>query len=166
MIAGDGHEHEPLLQLIETLGLQENVTLLGHVPRQRLAALYSEADAVVLTSRSEGVPVTLMEAMAMERIVIAPRMSGIPEIVIDGENGFLYSANSMDDFLDKLRMVMRCVSYMDGIRRAARRRIVSHFNAGINMPDFAARFLQEIALPPPQVLSEINIHENPVLQQI
>jgi glycosyltransferase involved in cell wall biosynthesis len=102
----------------------------------------------------------------MERIVIAPRISGIPEIVIDNENGFLYEANSMDDFLDKLRMVMRCASYMDGIRHAARRQILSHFNARINLSDFAFRFLQQIASPQTQAVSETDLHENPILQQI
>jgi glycosyltransferase involved in cell wall biosynthesis len=166
VIAGEGDERKSLEQLIRTLGLQENVTLLGQVPRQHLSTLYSEADVVVLTSHSEGVPVTLMEAMAMERIVIAPRISGIPEIVIDNENGFLYEANSMDDFLDKLRMVMRCGSYMDGIRHAARRQILSHFNARINLSDFAFRFLQQIASPQTQAVSETDLHENPILQQI
>ena len=166
-IAGDGEERVRLQQLITTLGLEEDVTLLGHMQRQRLPALYAAADVVVLTSHSEGVPVTLMEAMAMERLVVAPRISGIPELIIDGENGFLYGPNSMDDFLDKLQTVMRCAPFMENVRRAARRQIVSNFNSRINLADFASRFLQRLEIPrPPQARPEADPHENPVLQQI
>jgi glycosyltransferase involved in cell wall biosynthesis len=102
----------------------------------------------------------------MEKLVIAPRISGIPEIVIDGENGFLYDADSMDDFLGKLRIIMRCAPLMDNVRRAARRQIVSNFNANLNLADFALRFLQRLEIPRPQDLTEADPHENPVLQQI
>ena len=135
--------------------------------RQRLPALYAAADVVVLTSHSEGVPVTLMEAMAMERLVIAPRISGIPELVTDGENGFLYDPNSMDDFLDKLQAVVRCSPFMENVRGAARRQIVSNFNARINLADFASRFLRRLEIPRRlQGLAESDPHENLVLQQI
>lgn len=166
VIAGDGEERGQLQQLITTLGLEDDVTLLGHVRREHLPALYAAADVVVLTSHSEGVPVTLMEAMAMEKLVIAPRISGIPEIVIDGENGFLYDADSMDDFLGKLQIMLRCGPLMDSMRRAARRQIVSNFNANLNLADFASRFLQRLETPQPQDLTEADPHENPVLQQI
>ncbi len=166
-IAGDGEAREGLQELIAALGIEQEVTLVGHVPREHLPALYAAADVVVLTSHSEGVPVTLMEAMAMERLVIAPGISGIPEVVTDGENGFLYRPNSMDDFLDKLQMVIRCGAFMDDVRHAGRRQIVSNFNARINLADFAARFLQRVEIPSPVPgPTKADSHENPVLQQI
>jgi len=166
-IAGDGEERGQLQQLITTLGLEENVTLLGHVPRRHLPDLYASADVVVLTSHSEGVPVTLMEAMAMERLVIAPNISGVPEVVTNGANGFLYDPNSMDDFLDKLQMVMRGGPSMNKVRLAARRRIISRFNSTINLADFASRFLEVLATPQTaKNHTETDLHENPVLQQI
>src|SRR5215813_4629210 len=97
-IAGEGCEQDRLQRLIHELGMEQEILLLGHVPRTQLPELYSHADVVVLTSRSEGIPVTLMEAMAMERVVLAPAITGIPELVTSGETGFLYRPGSMDDF--------------------------------------------------------------------
>ena len=61
-------------QLVSELGLEQEVLIQGQVARERLPELYAAADVVVLTSVSEGIPVTLMEAMAMERIVLAPAL--------------------------------------------------------------------------------------------
>ena len=84
LIAGEGGEREKLQELINELGLQEEVRLLGQVPRAQLPRLYGDADVVILTSHSEGVPVTLMEAMAMERVVLAPAHAKIRQ---DGYRG-------------------------------------------------------------------------------
>jgi len=62
--------------MIHNLGLAEEIQLLGHVPRHQLPPLYAAADLVVLTSRSEGIPLTLMEAMALGRLVLAPAITG------------------------------------------------------------------------------------------
>jgi len=101
-IAGEGEQREKLEQLITELELGEDVHLLGHVEHGQLLQRYNEASVVVLTSLSEGIPITLMEAMAMERIVLAPDITGIPELITHGETGFLYEPGSMDDFLAKL----------------------------------------------------------------
>ena len=60
-------------------------------------------DLVVLTSRSEGIPLVLMEAMAHGKTVLAPAITGIPELVKDGETGFLYRAGSLEDFIAKIQ---------------------------------------------------------------
>ena len=74
--------------------LEKQVTLLGHVAREQMACYYDRADVVVLTSRSEGIPLVLMEAMARGKIVLAPAITGIPELVIAGKTGFLYEPGS------------------------------------------------------------------------
>src|SRR5262249_38658536 len=105
VIAGDGLERKRLNRLTSELGLEELVTLCGHVPREELARYYADADVVVLTSNSEGIPVTLMEAMAMKRVVLAPAITGIPELVIPGKTGFLFRPGSLEDFLEKLNTI-------------------------------------------------------------
>ena len=87
LIAGEGPERRNLESLIRRCGLEERVTLLGHVPREHMDSLYDRADVVVLTSRSEGIPLVLMEAMARGKIVLAPAITGIPELVIAGRDG-------------------------------------------------------------------------------
>jgi len=95
LLVGDG-ELRPVLQAqIRAAGLEAKVKLLGTQPRERVSALLKEAGAVVLPSirlksgKMEGIPVALMEALAVEAPVIASEISGIPELVVDGETGIL-----------------------------------------------------------------------------
>ena len=103
-IAGAGPERRRLQSLIRKSGLEDRVTLLGHVARGQVPSLYERADVVVLTSRSEGLPLVLMEAMARGKLVLAPAITGIPELVVAGKTGFLYEAGSLDDFVARLML--------------------------------------------------------------
>ncbi len=177
LIAGDGPEWHNLESLIREFGLKERVTLLGHVGREHMNTWYDRADLVVLTSRSEGIPLVLMEAMARRKIVLAPAITGIPELVIPGKTGFLYEAGSPDDFLARLlfiRSLMRAAddsylhpyvpsaaSQLDMIRHAAEVQVRQNFNHAKNLESFCDLFLQRITPQP-----EITPHENLVLQQI
>ena len=113
-------------------------------------ALYRRADVVVLTSRSEGIPLVLMEAMARGRIVLAPAITGIPEIVIPGKTGFLYAPGALKDFVARilfLQKLMRAedryaVSRLDWIRHAARVQVLHNFNRTKNLTHFGDQFLQ------------------------
>jgi colanic acid/amylovoran biosynthesis glycosyltransferase len=179
MIAGEGPERSHLEALIQKYGLEERITLLGHVQREQMASLYDRADLVVLTSRSEGIPLVLMEAMGRGKIVLAPGITGIPELVIAGQTGFLYRAGSIDDFVDRLlfiHMLMRSPAvnepYGDGrirsanktldwIRHAAHVQVLHNFNRQENLKSFGDLFLRRIE---PQ--SETTHDANFVLQQI
>src|SRR5579864_411236 len=167
-IAGDGEERLRLKQLISALGLEQEVKLLGHVPREQLADLYDQADLVVLTSRSEGIPVTLMEAMPMEKLVLAPEITGIPELVKDGKTGFLYEANSMEDFLHKLWFILQVGGSLEGIRQAARRQVERDFNRSLNLKAFAHDFLERLgAIQKPALIAAVRgADEDPLLQQV
>lgn len=168
VIAGDGQERQGLKRLIEGLGLGGDVELPGHIAREQLPALYAAADVVVLTSHSEGIPVTLMEAMAMGRIVIAPNMTGIPELINDKKNGFLYQPNSMDDFLSKLRLAHERRRQMFGIKQQARRQIEAKFDGAAHLATFASEFLVRLGYCPTDKHKHVGeaVNENPVLQQI
>lgn len=161
LIAGDGPERKSLDRLIRKLKLTEEVGLLGHVPHEQLDAHYAMADIVVLTSRSEGIPLVLMEAMAMGKIVLAPGITGIPELVMHGRTGFLYQPGSLPDFVTKVQMIWDLRSALDPIRRAARKQVLEQFNREKNLAAFAGVFLSRIA---EQV--QTRSHENPILQQI
>lgn len=167
-IAGEGEERERIEYLIRVLNLEDEVKLLGHVARADLPSLYAESDVVVLTSRSEGVPVTLMEAMAMERVVVAPNITGIPELVIQGKTGFLYRPNSIEDFIVQLNLALHSARLSRAMGIAARQYVRDHFNGPKNTAIFAEQFLGRVrpgrleTVPP--AAHETN--ENPVLQQI
>lgn len=107
-IAGEGPERRRLESLIRELGLEKWVKLMGHIPPEQTDSLYRRTDLVVLTSYSEGIPLVLMEAMARGNLVLAPEITGIPELVIAGKTGFLYEPGSMWDFLEKV-MEISCL---------------------------------------------------------
>ena len=160
-IAGDGPERERLRRLIHELSLDDDVHLLGHVPHQDLGALYRHADLVVLTSRSEGLPLVLMEAMSVAKPVLAPDITGIPELVSDGKNGFLYRAGSMSDFVDRVEMIRDAYSGLGPLCQAARQQVVENFDRKTNLAAFCDAFLARLGQG-----EEKERCEDPLLQQI
>lgn len=92
---GDGPDRDMLQARIARAGLGHRVRLLGALPTDEVIRELSEAHVLVAPSvptrsgRREGIPVVLMEAMAMARPVVASRLSGIPELVEDGRTGLL-----------------------------------------------------------------------------
>jgi glycosyltransferase involved in cell wall biosynthesis len=149
-------------------------------------SLYRRADLVVLTSRSEGIPLVLMEAMARGNVVLAPAITGIPELVIAGKTGFLYQPGSMWDFLEKVMEVscllgkrpllvdethedglMRAIREdsaqgLDLIRHAARLQVSHNFNRKKNLQSFTELFLQHAFRSRDEALPDASS----VLQQI
>jgi colanic acid/amylovoran biosynthesis glycosyltransferase len=166
-IAGDGPERSRLQSLIKEWGLQERVTLLGHIARTRLPVLYDAADVVVLTSRSEGIPVVLMEAMARGKIVLAPAITGIPELIRAGETGFLYERGSLQDCLAKLHFIYaqmtgdESAGLLQRIKHNAVTHVEQNFNRARNLQSFGDLFLQRTG-----AASQDRTHANLILQQI
>jgi colanic acid/amylovoran biosynthesis glycosyltransferase len=107
-IVGEGPERGALERLIRDLNLDENVQLLGARAEQEVKDLLAEADTFVLPSvvarngYMDGIPVALMEAMASGVPVIASRLSGIPELVRDGETGLLVPPNDPEAIRDAI----------------------------------------------------------------
>lgn len=161
LIAGEGVERPGLERFIAGLGLEQEVKLLGHVPHPQLDSYYAMADVVVLTSRSEGVPLTLMEAMALGKIVLAPAITGIPELVIDGVTGFLYHAGCLDHFLAQIETIRHGGSSLHPIREAAREHVLAHFNRDRNLAQFGDFLIAQL-----REHRESNANEDLVLQQI
>lgn len=160
-IAGAGPERRNLDRLICSLHLGHEVQLLGHVNHEELAELYGKADLVVLTSVSEGIPLALMEAMALGRLVLAPAITGIPELVLDGQTGFLYRPGSISDFVERVEFVRRSRSSLGYVGQAAREHVNLNFNLTKTLRRFGDMFMQQqIPVPEEALLA------NPLLQQI
>ncbi|MBZ5664840.1 MAG: glycosyltransferase [Acidobacteriia bacterium] len=158
-IVGEGPERPALEKQIVALQLQEHVYLVGHLPRTDLAGYYRYADLVVMTSKSEGIPVVLMEAMAHEKLVLAPAITGIPELIEHQRTGFLYQPGSLPDFVSAVRWIQANHASLAGIERAAAASIAASYNRQRNLRNFADEFLARIAQPGAD-------HAHPVLQQI
>jgi glycosyltransferase involved in cell wall biosynthesis len=144
LIVGEGPERAPLQRLIARLDLKQQVELLGQLPHDWVSYYYQIADLVLLTSRSEGIPLVLMEAMVQERTVLAPAITGIPELVEHGKTGFLYRAGSLEDFTSQVETIWRKRSSLQGLRRAAREHVLLHYNRDNNLVAFADTFLGRI----------------------
>ncbi len=96
VIAGDGPERKNLEALAKDLGLGSVVRFVGMIPGGELPALLSAADALVLASRSEGLPNVVMEAMAAQVPVIASAIPGNTELITDYETGLLFPTDNVE----------------------------------------------------------------------
>jgi glycosyltransferase involved in cell wall biosynthesis len=112
VLVGDGERRAEIEQLIEAGGLRHVTHLLGW--RADLARIYADLDVVALTSRNEGSPVALIEAMACARPVVSTCVGGVPDVVRDGETGWLVP---MDDAEALARQVLAVLA--EGVRGAA-----------------------------------------------
>ncbi len=105
-IVGGGELDLPLKRQVAELGLDDRISftgvLLGEDLRDRLAA----SDVFVMASGSEGLPVSMLEAMATGLAVVVPSITGIPEVIRDGENGLLFAPADPDDLALKLGSVI------------------------------------------------------------
>ena len=164
LIAGDGPEWVSIAGLIRELDLQDEVRLLGHLSRHQLDIRYAAADLVVLTSRSEGIPLVLMEAMVRGIPVLAPTITGIPELVLDGKNGFLYRPGSLGDFVARVELVHRSESALGPLGRAARQHVLQHFNRETNLAAFCDLILSLIRPANIRPTTERPSYENSLLQ--
>ena len=102
-IVGDGPTREALESLAADWGVDDRVLFTGAVGHDAIRAHYAAADVFCLTSFAEGVPVVLMEAMAMRIPVVASRVMGVGELVEDGESGILLRPARPDLVADALR---------------------------------------------------------------
>jgi colanic acid/amylovoran biosynthesis glycosyltransferase len=101
-IVGDGPVRSNLEQRIMELGLTGKAILVGARTREEIKAYFQDSDVFLLSSTHEGLPVVLMEAEAVGLPIVATNIAGIPEIVADGQSGFLVSANDIDSLAEKL----------------------------------------------------------------
>jgi len=158
-IVGEGPERRALERQIVKLKLQGLVHLVGQVPRAEVARYYQHADLVVMTSQSEGIPVVLMEAMSHQKLVLAPAITGIPELVNDHRTGFLYEPGSLLDFINSVAWIFANQGSMADVRRAAAATVADSYNRQRNLRAFAQDFLARIS-------DTDGDHAHSVLQQV
>jgi glycosyltransferase involved in cell wall biosynthesis len=127
-IVGDGPERERLVAEARALGISDRLRLPGSVGQDQLPGHYAEADLFCLPSFAEGLPVVLMEAMAMELPVVAPRLAGIPELVEDGVSGRLVVPGSLEALVAALRGLAHDPEERARMGAAGRRKVIAEFD--------------------------------------
>lgn len=104
-LIGDGESRADVEATITRHGIADNVTLMGWCDNQTVRAQLGRARALLLPSFAEGLPVVIMEALALGRPAISTYIAGIPELVDDG-CGWIIPAGSVDDIADAMEQAM------------------------------------------------------------
>ena len=106
LLVGDGEERDQLEDLVKKLKLEKYVTFIGKVPYDDVFKYMVVSDILVLSSLSEGLPNVILEAMAAGLPIVATRVGGIPDIVKDGENGFLIDPKNPEQIAEKINLFL------------------------------------------------------------
>jgi colanic acid/amylovoran biosynthesis glycosyltransferase len=96
VLGGDGEMRAEIESAIDRLGLRDQVTITGWISEAEVRRHVAESRCMVMPSFAEGLPVVIMEALAMRRPVISTYIAGIPELVVPGEVGWLAPASDVE----------------------------------------------------------------------
>ncbi|HET8580419.1 MAG TPA: glycosyltransferase [Nitrospiraceae bacterium] len=105
VVVGDGLLRPALERHARDLGIADRVVFTGW--RRDLPAIYADLDVLVVSSNNEGTPVSVIEAMAAGRPVVATRVGGLPDLVAEGETGFLVSPGNADELAAGVLRLLR-----------------------------------------------------------
>jgi sugar transferase (PEP-CTERM/EpsH1 system associated) len=139
-LVGDGPDREALLALKESLGLGEAVSFLGE--RRNVHEYLSKADLFVLSSIEEGIPLTILEAMATGLPVIATEVGGNPEVVIPNDTGFLVPPRAPKLLADAILDLVRNPNRAQCMGSAGRKRVEQGFDIRKVVADYEALYMR------------------------
>jgi len=140
VIVGDGERRNELEALSHRLGLGERLRFLGW--RRDLDTVYADMDVVALTSRNEGSPVSLIEAMASARPVVATRVGGVPDLVEHGVTGYLVPPGDILRFARAIEDVLASPDRGRALGEAGRHRVHPAFSAQRLVADMDALYTE------------------------
>ena len=154
IIGGDGPQWAEVAQMVEQYELHDYVSLPGRYFQEQLRAYLERADIYVLpciTAPSgdiDGVPVSLMEAMAMELPVISTFVSGIPELVENGESGLLVEEKDAVALADAIQHLLENPARRAELGRRARQKVEAEYNIYANAEQLAEIFKTHLTATP------------------
>lgn len=154
MLVGDGVERQRIERQITEAGLSEEVKLLGSRPHNEVAELVAQADVVVQpsivasTGQMEGIPVSLMEALASEAPVVATRISAIPELIEHERTGLLVPEQDAGALADAVERMLVDRPFATRLGREGRRHVLAHYTLKGNVRSLSELFL-ELRVPGP-----------------
>ncbi len=141
LIVGDGPLRPGLEALAAELGLKQAVRFLG--TRSDIPRLLAAMDAFVLTSKMEANPVSILEAMATSRPVVAPNVGSIAESVADGVTGYLTTEGSAEETAARLCQLFTDPELAHTMGRRGRQRVVQHWSLDVMVRGYE-RLIREI----------------------
>jgi len=128
LVVGEGEEKAALERKCLELNLTGKVFFLGH--RDDVQSIMQDIDCLVVPSTMEGMPFVILEAMAASKPVIASEIYGIPEVLIEGETGFLVRSHDVDSLCVAMQRAVEHPALSGQLGEAGRRRVKAHFSLG------------------------------------
>lgn len=144
---GDGPDRAFLERRAAELGITSSVEFAGWVDKDQLMSVYAETDLFVLPSLAEGIPMVLMEAMAMQIPCVAPNITGIPELIEDGVDGMLFIVADVQDMVRKILKLLQSPEQCAEMGRLARARVMRDYDMARNTEQFAVVLSQQLGKP-------------------
>ena len=141
VLAGDGEMRAEIEGRIARSGLQRQVRITGWIGSNEVRDEILAARALVLPSFAEGLPVVLMEAMALGRPVVTTYVAGIPELVRNGESGWLVPAGDVEGLTEALRKCLaKTPSELAQLGKRAREQVLQRHSIDVEAGKLAALF--------------------------
>ncbi len=146
-MVGDGPDRERLERLANELGVVRRCLFPGY--QTDVGRFYAAFDALLLPSVNEGTPVSAIESLAAERPVVATRVGGVPDVVDDGEDGYLVELGATDELADRLERLARDPDLRARFGQAGRERVLKRYAVDRLVEDVDALYRELLAAAEP-----------------
>jgi glycosyltransferase involved in cell wall biosynthesis len=140
LIVGDGELRREIEIKVETLGLSGNVHFTGWITER--SKMYADLDLMLLTSKNEGTPVTVIEAMYYKIAVISSNVGGLSDLVEDGKTGFLVNSLIAEDYVPVILKLLQSLQEKEQIGLNAHKFILDQFNVDRLVTDMTGLYLE------------------------
>jgi glycosyltransferase involved in cell wall biosynthesis len=127
VMTGEGPERENVLRRIQRYGLADRIYTPGFV--DDVSPLMRSVDIVVLPSRLDGMPLTVLECQALGKVVVASRVGSLPAMIDDGQSGFLCEPGDVDAFCGRILDLAQDPTLRERMKNVARRSVAERHGA-------------------------------------
>ena len=145
VMVGDGSERPRAEQRANDLGIADQIVFVGEQPN--IVEYLSAADLLLLPSEQESFGLAALEAMACEVPVVASRVGGVPEVVTDGETGFLSEVGDIEKMAEDAARLLRDEELRRAMGRRARDSALSRYRTDLVIPRYIQFYERVLARP-------------------
>jgi glycosyltransferase involved in cell wall biosynthesis len=156
LVAGGSGDIEVVRRSAWELGIEKHVSLPGYVSGPEKFRLLAEAAIYVLPSYNEGVPISILEAMSVGLPIVTTPVGGIPDVIRDGEEGFLVAPGSIDQLAHRIIELLSNEDLRYRMGENARRRLRTEYSPEASLGALMALYRSHGAQPVPRAGSSAN----------
>ena len=151
VIAGEGPDRNAIEEMIEQYGLQSSVVLAGQ--QSSMPAVYAAMDIFVLPSLNEGLPMTVLEAMAASKPVIATKVGAIPSVIKDSENGLLVAPKDSEGLRNAIASLLNDAERRRRLGERAHAWVSRNYTAETMALKYREMYEEVLGKPAPSAIS-------------